>query len=234
MGTDGVNSWARQKVGILWGVKNYNQMAIVADISSEKKHESIACQWFNQKEILALLPTVEGRFSMVLSLPIAIGQKLMAEKKDVFNDYLNTITKKRFGNLKLASDLSFVNLSLSTVDSYVGKRIALVGDSAHTIHPLAGLGLNLGIYDLMSLFNHCDWFCDDKVNFDPGDKKKLKDYNSDRLKKVLLVQHSLDFLVDFFGSSGKYVSSFRGFGLNFVDKIPIVKKNLILRARSTF
>jgi ubiquinone biosynthesis UbiH/UbiF/VisC/COQ6 family hydroxylase len=235
IGADGVTSWVRQTAGILWGRKSYNQKAIVAEIVPEKEHLGIACQWFHQGGILALLPCNEGNLSVVWSVSSVFADKVMAEPQDCFMRHLNEISRGKFGTLTPHIKPTSVDLSTTFAESFYGKRIALLGDSAHTVHPLAGLGLNLGIYDLISLIQYGEWFKrSGGVFFDPGNKKKLIHFHAHRVKKIPKVQFSLDALVLLFGLPGSFASSVRGFGMNYIDRFSIIKKNIIRQAHTVF
>lgn len=235
IGADGASSWVRQKAGIFWGRKGYNQKAIIADIIPEKEHKGVACQWFYKDGILALLPATNGSLSMVWSVSYAFADKVMSESQDIFLGHLNKISQSRFGPLRLSNKPTSVDLSMTLADSFYGRRIALLGDSAHTVHPLAGLGLNLGIYDLIALIQHGGWITENHESlFDPGSKKKLIDYNQHRVKRIPKVQFSLDSLVGLFGLPNAFANSIRNLGMNYADKFPLVKRSIIRHAHTIF
>ncbi len=235
IGADGVSSWVRQKAGIFWGIKSYSQKAIVAEILPQKKHHGTASQWFHKGGILALLPCCDGNLSLVWSVSSNFADKIVNEPKDVLQDYLNELSQGTYGTLALNSKPLSIPLSMTYADSYYGRRIALLGDSAHTVHPLAGLGLNLGVYDLISLIDNGEWFKASEENFfDPGEKLKLKNFHLNRVKKVPPVQFSLDLLVMIFGLTGTFANSVRGFGMNYIDNFPLIKRNIIRQAHTVF
>ncbi len=235
IGADGMSSWVRQSAGIFWGRKNYNQKAIVAEILPENEHQGVACQWFYDGGVLALLPCLGGNLSMVWSVSSTFSNKILNQTPDKLLQHVSQISQNFFGSLKLVTKPTSVDLAMTFADRYYGKRIALLGDAAHTVHPLAGLGLNLGIYDLISLSDHGDWFNASKGNlFDPGCKEKLINFHKNRINKVPQVQFSLDALVSFYGASGSFASFIRGFGMNFVDRYALIKKRLIDQAQSVF
>ena len=235
IGADGMSSWVRQSAGIFWGRKNYNQKAIVSEILPKKNHQGVACQWFYEGGVLALLPCLGGNLSMVWSVSSAFSNEILDKAPENLLQHVSEISQNHFGSLKLMTKPTSVDLAMTFADSYYGKRIALLGDAAHTVHPLAGLGLNLGIYDLISLSDHGDWFNGDKFNtFDPGNKKKLINFHKNRIKKIPQIQFSLDSLVWLFGLRGPFTSSTRGFGMNFVGRSSLIKKRLIQQAQTVF
>jgi ubiquinone biosynthesis UbiH/UbiF/VisC/COQ6 family hydroxylase len=235
IGADGVSSWVRQTAGIFWGRKSYNQKAIVSEIVPEKDHKGVACQWFYDGGILALLPCHGGNLSLVWSVSSAFANRVLEQPSHTLLDHLNEISQGKFGVLRLVNKPTSVDLSMTFADRFYGRRIALLGDSAHTVHPLAGLGLNLGIYDLISLAQHGEWFkASRRQFFDPGNKKNLIDFNESRIQKIPRIQFSLDALVGLFGFSGSFPSSVRGFGMSYIDKSSLMKKNLIRQAQSVF
>ena len=167
---------------------------------------------------------------MVWSVSSAFSNEILDKAPENLLQHVSEISQNHFGSLKLMTKPTSVDLAMTFADSYYGKRIALLGDAAHTVHPLAGLGLNLGIYDLISLSDHGDWFNGDKFNtFDPGNKKKLINFHKNRIKKIPQIQFSLDSLVWLFGLRGPFTSSTRGFGMNFVGRSSLIKKRLIQR-----
>mgnify|MGYP001224694268 CR=1 FL=1 len=233
IGADGVSSWVRQSAGISWAIKNYNQKAIVSEIVPENDHQGVACQWFYNEGILALLPCHNGNLSMVWSVKSSFADRIMKQPLEIFLNHLHKISRGKFGILKMNTKPISFNLSMSFADNFYGKRIALLGDSAHTVHPLAGLGLNLGIYDLISLVEQGDWFRAEKEPlFDPGHKRKLLNFHKNRVRKIPLVQHSLDSLVGLFAIPGPFASSVRSMGMNFVDNSSLIKSNLIKQAQT--
>ena len=235
IGADGMSSWVRQSAGIFWGRKNYNQKAIVSEILPQNDHRGVACQWFYEGGVLALLPCLNGNLSMVWSVSSTFFNKIQDQTPKNLLHHVSDISQNHFGSLRLMTKPTSVDLAMTFADSYYGKRIALLGDAAHTVHPLAGLGLNLGIYDLISLSHYGDWFnAKNGKFFDLGDKRKLIKFHENRIKKIPQIQFSLNALVGLFSYPGSFASSIRSLGMNFVDKSSLIKKRLIQQAQTIY
>lgn len=151
IGADGRGSGVAQRAGIRrqgWG---YGQTALVAAIDHELPHEGVAHQYFMATGPLAILPLPGNRSSVVWSETDANAEAIKALPDDGFLDVL----RPRFGNflgaISLAGQRFTYPLSLSLAEAYVAPRIALVGDAAHGVHPVAGQGLNLGLRDVAAL-----------------------------------------------------------------------------------
>lgn len=152
VGCDGARSWVRHQANISQRVQSYEQIAIVATIQSEKAHCHTAFQRFNETGALALLPLYDlHRLSIVWSVTEDLGHALMDLSEAAFEQQLTKEIEAVIGNLTLKSKRIFFPLQAQHADSYTALRVALVGDAAHTMHPLAGQGVNLGLLDAMAL-----------------------------------------------------------------------------------
>lgn len=151
---EGQKSSSRSEFGATWTIKPYTQKAVAARLASSLPHHGIARQWFKNGEILALLP-ISGPAGNSVALVWSVSedradalQKLDAE---AFCAALQSDCGDRHGQLTLTSERSSWPLTLSKADRWVGPGWALAGDAAHTVHPLAGQGLNLGLADAEEL-----------------------------------------------------------------------------------
>ncbi|MFN3568632.1 MAG: FAD-dependent monooxygenase [Polaromonas sp.] len=151
---EGKASSSRNDFGAAWTVKPYPQKALAARLQSDQPHHGLARQWFSQGEVLALLP-MDGdhgnSLALVWSVPVERAAALEKLSPEEFSAAVQLACGAEAGRLKLTSGRSSWPLALATADRWVGPGWALAGDAAHTVHPLAGQGLNLGLGDAAEL-----------------------------------------------------------------------------------
>ena len=151
---EGKASSSRNEFGAAWTVKSYPQKAIAARLLSDLPHSGVARQWFINGEVLALLPMGGehgNSVALVWSVSVARATSLEKLSPEEFSAAVQLACGAGAGRLQLASNRSSWPLALSTADRWVGAGWALAGDAAHTVHPLAGQGLNLGLADAAEL-----------------------------------------------------------------------------------
>ncbi len=151
---EGQTSSSRQALATDWRVKPYLQKAIAARLECSQPHRGVARQWFSGGDVLALLPMsgAQGNsVALVWSVSVERAMLLEAMDDDAFCAALQSSCLSLAGDLKLVSRRTSWPLALSQADRWVGPGWALAGDAAHTVHPLAGQGLNLGLADVSAL-----------------------------------------------------------------------------------
>lgn len=227
VGADGANSFVRRAAGISVIEKNYEQAAVVANFVCEKPHRGAAYQWFQGGPVLALLPLPDRQVSMVWSLPAARGAALAALPADGLCREVEAAARGELGRLSLSTPPRHYPLRQLRAQRLVQPRVALVGDAAHVIHPLAGQGLNLGLQDAQAL---AATLAAREPGRDPGELRLLRRYERTRAEPILAMNAVVDGLFRLFGSEGGRWSRLRNAGLNLTDRLPVLKNLLIRQA----
>ena len=154
IGADGANSWLRNKADIPLTFWDYRHHALVATISTQEAHGAVARQAFHGEGILAFLPLSDPHLcSIVWSLSPQEAERMQQASVDEFNQALNIAFDNRLGLCSVESERQTFPLTGRYARQFAAHRLALVGDAAHTIHPLAGQGVNLGFMDAAELID---------------------------------------------------------------------------------
>jgi 2-octaprenylphenol hydroxylase len=148
---DGSGSWVRQQAKIFANRQSYGQSGIVVKIETSKSHQNCAWQCFLQTGPVAILPLSENQSSIVWSADNALAAQLMAMDVDAFSDALSHALQGRLGTVTLRSIRQSFELTSLRAEQYYQRNLVLLGDAAHSIHPLAGQGANLGFKDALVL-----------------------------------------------------------------------------------
>ena len=227
VGADGANSWVRAQADIGMDYRSYDQRAVVANFACEKPHQGVANQWFMGAEgIVALLPLAGERVSLVWSAPESLAAQLLNESPEALSERLNQLPGLSLGRLTMlppAAPKAFP-LRLIRAHTPVAHRVALVGDAAHVIHPLAGHGMNLGFADIDALLAA---LAKRDQPADCGDARTLGRYARARKEEVLLMQIATDGLQRLFASELEPVRVLRNLGMGLVNKLPFLKRRLM-------
>src|SRR3974390_303950 len=147
IGADGGESEVRKAAGLAARVFDYRQQAVVANYRVESSHGGIAFQWFRHPDVLAYLPLPDNCMSMVWSLPAEQALVFAEIPPAQLAERAGAAGHHRLGQLSPLGAQAAFPLQTTRVPAIVGNRVALIGDAAHTVHPLAGLGVNLGFRD---------------------------------------------------------------------------------------
>lgn len=227
VGADGGQSWVRAQCDIGFDYRSYGQRAIVTNFACEKPHRGIAHQWFSAQEgIIALLPLPDNRVSLVWSAPDALAEDLLKESMPQLAQRLAAYAQPALGALTpLQPEVAkSFPLSLIRPHAITAPRVALVGDAAHVVHPLAGHGMNLGFADVDALVRIV---AERGAHRDCGDVRVLARYARSRKEDILLMQLATDGLARLFGTDIEPVRMMRNLGLNLVNRLPVLKRRLI-------
>jgi 2-octaprenyl-6-methoxyphenol hydroxylase len=221
VGADGRHSITREKAGLKLQGWDYQQSALTLTVGHERPHDGMAEEHFTPTGVFAVLPLQDNRSSLVWTETHDEAQRLLALPDDVFLDELS----KRFGShrgaLQLASPRHVHPLSLLIADELVGPRLALIGDAAHVVHPLAGLGLNLGFKDVAAL---ADCVFDAlALGEDMGGAAMLERYARWRRFDTVATAYLLDGLNRLFANDIAGLKFIRDAGLKLVDRSAAAK-----------
>jgi ubiquinone biosynthesis UbiH/UbiF/VisC/COQ6 family hydroxylase len=221
---DGADSWTRAAAGIEVSFKPYGEQGVVANFTSELPHNDSAFQWFRQDGVLAYLPLPGNLVSIVWSTPEQHARELMNLSADDLSRRVAEAGVWRLGALSLITAPVAFPLRLMRSPRSVGERLALVGDAAHTIHPLSGHGINLGFRDAKEL---AEVLMDCPTHVDCGDLMVLRRYERARKEEVVALQSTTDALQKLFAKPGQPWSQLRNAGLNFTHHLPLLKDVLV-------
>jgi len=234
VGADGAASPLREAAGLKHEAVSYEDTGLVAHLDAGRPHQGAAIQWFRDDGVLALLPmpdTAGGpQVSMVWSMRSALAAELLALPADAQRARLETLleqaTHGRLGGLRVRSPLHGFPLTLERAQM-AAPGIALAGDAAHRLHPLAGQGLNLGLGDVEALARIV-------AGREPyrkaGDLRVLHRYQRARAEPVLAMRLATDGLHKLFGSRAAPLAWLRNAGMHWVEQAPFVKRRLIAGA----
>ena len=228
---DGTSSKLRTLAGLSYKDDPYDAIGVVGHLTCERPHQSVALQWFTPEGVLGLLPlpdTDEGhQVSMVWSLKKMFAERLLAmEQAQQASELASTLkqaTRARLGHLQLRGELRGFGLGVAQ-SAMIGTGVALVGDAAHRVHPLAGQGLNLGLGDAQAL---AEVVSKREVFLSAGDPLVLRRYRRERAQAILEMRLVTDGLKRLFDTTAPPLPWLRNAGLSLVDRLPLVKRLLI-------
>jgi ubiquinone biosynthesis UbiH/UbiF/VisC/COQ6 family hydroxylase len=221
---DGADSRVREEAGIAVAAKAYGQHAVVANFACERSHGGTAYQWFQGGAVLALLPLPGNHVSMVWSLPDAEAARIAGLEPAALCTEVALASADALGSFALVTPPRSYRLQRLSAQRMIAPRVALVGDAAHVIHPLAGQGLNLGLQDARTLSQVLNRR--EPVR-DPGDARLLRRYERQRAEPILATDTMVDTLFRLFGAQSGALARARNAGLNLTDHLPVVKNMLI-------
>ncbi len=224
IGADGANSWVRQQAGLPVNAKSYESYGVVANFACERPHDGVARQWFAADSVLAWLPLPGARISIVWSVSTERSASLLAMNQEEFADNVLAAGDESLGHLQCVSPVARFPLRRILAERCVANHVALMGDAAHAIHPLAGQGVNLGFADarlLSELLAQCSPL------HSIGDLSLLRKYERGRKESVMALATLTDRLKALFAHPAKSLAGLRNAGVTFADKQAWVKRRLM-------
>ncbi|MDQ6997015.1 MAG: FAD-dependent monooxygenase [Mariprofundus sp.] len=231
IGADGTYSQIRRQAGIDVVGWDYNRFGLVASVSSENGHGNTAYECFRSSGPLAFLPLADGRFSIVWAATPSEATQLLAMDDDQFIAALQKAageaTIDQTGAITSTSRRASFPLELSIAKSFAIPRLALVGNAAHTVHPVGGQGMNLGFRDVLALVEMLD---SELAHKDPGQSIVMQGYAEKRRSDVMAVAGFTESMVHVFGSSVPGVKWVRGMGLGKLHRAQSLSELLLRQA----
>jgi len=228
VGADGAQSFVRKNMGVELVVHDYKQSAVVATVKTEKHHAYTAWQRFLPTGPLAFLPLTDGYSSIVWSTSTDEAEKILAMDDQTFSLALQNALDAKLGEIIEVSQRAGFPLRSQHAKPYVKANMALIGDAAHTIHPLAGQGVNLGFADAACL---ADVIIEAHKKQRPiGSLACLRRYERWRRGDNLMTQSLMSGFKYLFSNQLPILSPLRNLGLNITDKILPLKHQIIRSA----
>ena len=227
IGADGADSWVRREGGFEAEARPYGQKGVVANFDCERPHRGIAMQWFRGDSVLAYLPLSGERVSIVWSADDDHAAELMALDPGELCARVEHAGGGALGGLRLVTPPAAFPLAFLAAKTTVQPRLALIGDAAHVVHPLAGQGVNLGFGDARAL---AQALRSPLPGGDPGDRLLLRRFERSRAEDILAMRLVTDGLQRLFRARQPWVARLRNLGLNLTDAVPVIKTMLSRRA----
>ena len=221
---EGKKSASRDEFGVQWSVKAYPQKAIAARLDADMPHQGVARQWFAGGDILALLP-LDGpdgnAVALVWSVSLEHADTLEQMPPEKFCAALQAVCGLEVGEMRLTSARASWPLALSNADRWVGTGWALAGDAAHTVHPLSGQGLNLGLADAACLAHV---LAQREYWRALGDEKLLRRYERARKADVAAMGAVTDGLHGLFAQTDDRWQTLRNWGMKGFARSSLLKR----------
>ena len=234
VGAEGRRSPTRYEEGIGLVAWYYKHTAIVCGLTHAKPHDNTAWEIFYAAGPFALLPLLDDakgrhRSALVWTVPTADARGVMAMSDAMFIGEVTARMEGLYGDLALAAPRMAYPLSYQNAGRITGNRLALVGDAAHGMHPIAGQGLNLGLRDVGAL---AEVLADGmRLGLEPGDAQILKRYENWRALDNFTTMSVMDGIVRLFGVPGRTASAMRRLGMGAVQRTPLLKNAFMREAR---
>jgi len=228
VGADGAHSLIRERAGIATHGWNYDQSAIVTTVAHERAHNGRAEEHFLPAGPFAILPLTGRRCSIVWTETSGEAERIVALPDSEFHAELEKRFGLQLGDIEVVGPRRAFPLGLFTARTFIGERLALVGDAAHIIHPIAGQGLNMGLRDVAAL---AEAIADAaRLGLDPGGPEVLERYQRWRRFDTMTMGIATDGLNRLFSNHSDALRLVRDIGLGLVDRMPMLKRIFIREA----
>lgn len=227
VGADGARSWVRRQAGISVKGWDYDQVALVTWVKPELFHQETAWQRFLPTGPLAFLPLTEGYCSIVWSTSPGHAAQLQAMEADRFAQELQAAFENKLGVIESVGPRAMFPLRSFETQHYILPRLALVGDAAHTIHPLAGQGVNLGLADMASLLQV---LTEAQQQQDIGTERTLRRYERWRRADNRSMLIAMDGFKRLFSTDQATLCWARNLGLKLTDQMLPLKRLIMQQA----
>lgn len=228
---DGRMSRVRALAGIRHTTSEYRQSSIVDTIAHTEGHQNMAHERFLPGGPLALLPLAGNRSALVWTERSAVAERIAQLDDASFSAALEERFGDSLGTLTPVGPRRIYPLSLILAEATIGDRVALVGDAAHAIHPIAGQGFNLGLRDVAAL---AEVLADSaRLGLDIGSAPVLRDYQRRRRFDTMSLVAATDGLTRLFSNDITPVKAVRRLGLSVVERVPALKRSAVRHAMGT-
>ena len=228
VGADGARSQIREQAGIATHGWNYDQSAIVCTVAHERDHDGRAEEHFLPAGPFAILPLTGKRSSIVWTETAREAERIVALPDGEFHAELEKRFGLKLGDLQVVGARRAFPLGLFTARSFIGERLALIGDAAHIIHPIAGQGLNMGLRDVAALAEAVADAA--RLGLDIGAPDVLERYQRWRRFDTMTMGAATDGLNRLFSNNSDMLRLARDVGLGLVERMPALKRMFIREA----
>ena len=225
IGADGARSFVRELVGIKSRQWPYQQTAVVTHLTTQRPHKATARQRFLRDGPLGMLPLADGRISVVWSTTPDIAQRAVAASDDELGRMLTEASDAVLGQLTVAGPKGAFPLCAQHAEDYVRPGVALIGDAAHAIHPLAGQGANLGLQDAAELARVVETAIE--AGLHPGDRPVLRRFERRRKGANLTMLHFMTGLNRLFSSDSAVLSEVRTAGMGLFNRSGPIRERAV-------
>lgn len=225
VGADGARSQIRELAGITVTTVDYESDGVVANFATEKSHDGIARQWFfsggaEGKSVLAYLPLPNQQISIVFSMSKRHASELLSQGIEAFTAAVGNAGENILGTLTPTSEVARIGLHRITARNWINPGLALIGDAAHAIHPMAGQGANLGFADARELLSVLHNRSALSVI---GDLRVLRTYERARREDAAVMSAMTHGLRALYASDDQVAKRVRNLGLNVLNRMPFIK-----------